>query len=568
MKKCKTFALLLSLAILINVKAQTNALHFDGNDNVKLAYNASMDYSTGNPFTIELWFRTSTGSSCEFLSNIINDIPAKGIVIGMIAGKPYFYTGNSSGVNSVYMTCNNTFNDGNWHHLACVSSGNSNASGMFIYVDGNVQTVVIGANNLTGPFNSGASYNLGSRNNGSYFYTGSFDELRFWSKALCPAEIIGRKNCHLVGNESQLLAYYNFNQGVASSNNTGINTLIDSSPAAVTGSLTGFILNGATSNWIASTTSISGTCGNFNLISVSGPTNICSGASVTLTASGSSQYTWSTGSNASSIIVVPSTNTVYSVNGGTATANCSGSNSVNISVMPSPTMNLVSSQSSLCSGSTISLSISGANSYTWNTGSNSASIIVAPTSNTVYSVVGSTSLTCLGNNSISISVSPSPTVIISASQLTVCAGSAVALSGSGADTYSFSNGATTNPIVVSPLINTFYTVLGTNTLSGCTATSGVLISAIICNGLQNNSALFSDLIISPNPFTQQLTIKNLQGENSIVLYNAIGQAILETKVNDKEYVLSLEYLEQGVYFLKVFMNGKEDQAVTKKIIKQ
>src|SRR5690606_37613761 len=54
----------------------------------------------------------------------------------------------------------------------------------------------------------------------------------------------------LVGNEPNLIAYYNFNQGVAGANNLGLNTLMDSSPNNISGTLNGFSLNGNTSNWI------------------------------------------------------------------------------------------------------------------------------------------------------------------------------------------------------------------------------------------------------------------------------------------------------------------------------
>ena len=54
----------------------------------------------------------------------------------------------------------------------------------------------------------------------------------------------------LIGNETGLVAYYNFNQGVAGGNNTAINSLTDKTSNAHNGTLNNFKLTGATSNWV------------------------------------------------------------------------------------------------------------------------------------------------------------------------------------------------------------------------------------------------------------------------------------------------------------------------------
>ena len=55
----------------------------------------------------------------------------------------------------------------------------------------------------------------------------------------------------------------------------------------------------------------------------------------------------------------------------------------------------ISSSNTVCIGSNIVLTASGATSYTWNTGSNSTSISVSPSSNTTYSVIGRNSNGCV-----------------------------------------------------------------------------------------------------------------------------------------------------------------------------
>src|SRR5690606_1385879 len=49
-----------------------------------------------------------------------------------------------------------------------------------------------------------------------------------------------------------LIASYDFNQGVAGGDNSGVTNLPDVSGGGFNGTLLGFALNGATSNWLAS----------------------------------------------------------------------------------------------------------------------------------------------------------------------------------------------------------------------------------------------------------------------------------------------------------------------------
>ncbi len=64
----------------------------------------------------------------------------------------------------------------------------------------------------------------------------------------------------------------------------------------------------------------------------------------------------------------------------------------------------------------------------------------------------------------------SPTVSVNASTTTICAGDAVTLNASGASTYSWSHGPTTAQVITNPMQSTMYSVVGTNTASGCAMT--------------------------------------------------------------------------------------------------
>ena len=68
-------------------------------------------------------------------------------------------------------------------------------------------------------------------------------------------------------------------------------------------------------------------------VSITGPEAICTGGSVTFTASGSGSYLWSTGQTTASISVNPAVTTTYSVTV-TDTNACRGSDDFTLTVLP------------------------------------------------------------------------------------------------------------------------------------------------------------------------------------------------------------------------------------------
>jgi hypothetical protein len=89
-------------------------------------------------------------------------------------------------------------------------------------------------------------------------------------------------------------------------------------------------------------------------------------------------------------------------------------------------------------------------------------------------VPGSAAYLMIDDISVTIPCTPvsgnSPTLTLAASATTVCAGDQVNLTAAGGDSYSWSNGGTGSNIVITPLQSGFYSVTGTNSLTGCAQT--------------------------------------------------------------------------------------------------
>jgi len=142
---------------------------------------------------------------------------------------------------------------------------------------------------------------------------------------------------------------------------------------------------------------------------------ICSGQSATLIASGASSYTWNTGATTSSIVVSPLSNTTYTVSG--SVVGCTDTKTTQVIVNPNPTITVNSS--TICSGQSATLIASGASSYTWNTGALTSSIVVSPSSTSIYTVVGQIN-GCLDTKTTNVIVLTAPNLSITSTNSLVC----------------------------------------------------------------------------------------------------------------------------------------------------
>jgi gliding motility-associated-like protein len=206
-------------------------------------------------------------------------------------------------------------------------------------------------------------------------------------------------------------------------------------------------------------------------------TGICNGGSVTISASGASNYNWQPGNlSGQSVTVSPGTTTTYSVTG-TGPGSCSGTTNITIQVSPSITLGVSANPTAVCAGGSATLSANGAGSYTWAPGTHpgTASITVNPSSSTIYTVTG-TSGVCSVNATVGVQVVPTPTISISPSSSSLCTGGCATLSASGSSSYSWSTGATSTTISVCPAVTSTYAVIGS--VGSC---SSIAITTIVVN---------------------------------------------------------------------------------------
>lgn len=121
---------------------------------------------------------------------------------------------------------------------------------------------------------------------------------------------------------------------------------------------------------------------------------LCIGSTVNLTANGGNYYSWTGPNNFSSNVQSPSFVATSSLSSGTYTAiitsanGCSSTDTVKVEVAPG-SMVSISSNTLVCQGHSVLLTASGATSYNWFNSATTPTIIVTPTTTSVYSVSGS-----------------------------------------------------------------------------------------------------------------------------------------------------------------------------------
>ena len=225
-----------------------NGLNFNGTSNYVYmpSTGSSFNFGTGD-FSIEAYVNTTTQVST--ISNIVAHYDSTNynnfyaLTIGPDGTVMFGFS--NAGVNG-----STSIIDGKWHHIVGVRSSGQ----LYLYIDGKSDATPVSSTATSISSNGGISIgNIVISNVPTYFFTGSLDEVRVWNTALSQTQIRARMNQELTLPQTGLIVYYNFNQGVAGSTNTGLTTLIDNSGNGVSGTLYNFSLSGVTSNWVAGT---------------------------------------------------------------------------------------------------------------------------------------------------------------------------------------------------------------------------------------------------------------------------------------------------------------------------
>ena len=175
------------------------SLNFDGADDYLTA--ASIVTPTAQQGTISAWVKSTTSSFGPIFNISSNTALDTGYWMGLqfsggSPGRLEFGLRPNAG-DYIFYTSSNTYNDGNWHHVAVTSNGSSYK----LFIDGAEDTgaATSGTNNsnvvggwiddmaVKNSCNIGAQRRNADNNNG--YFNGNIDELAIWDSALTAAQI-------------------------------------------------------------------------------------------------------------------------------------------------------------------------------------------------------------------------------------------------------------------------------------------------------------------------------------------------------------------------------------------
>ena len=207
---------------------------------------------------------------------------------------------------------------------------------------------------------------------------------------------------------------------------------------------------------------------------------------------------------------------------------CSVEETGTITVKPLPTITLTNNGViTVCEGSQVNVSATGADIYTWSDGLGSDAV-AHPTTSGTYTVTGTNNSTgCSNTATATVTINPRPIVTLTPSATTVCTPATISLTAGGADSYSWAGiTSSTNPAIVSAAGTYNVTVTGTNTTTGCSNTASQTITVNQTPTVQitgNNAFCAGDsstLTVSSTPNGATFVWSDLSTSSTLKVKNA------------------------------------------------
>ena len=283
---------------------------------------------------------------------------------------------------------------------------------------------------------------------------------------------------------------------------------------------------------------------------------VCIGDSLSLTGSGASSYNWDNGVS-DGVYFTPLFSNTFSVIG-TDSNGCVNTDQVNVSVNPLPTV-IAGLDQTVCENDSVTLSASGASSYTWNNGATN-NVPFAITNTTVFTVIGTDTNGCVNTDSLIITTLALPVLVANADDDTTCFNNqdGVGLSGTPVGgTFSGTGVSGTTFYPQNSGLGSFDIVYSYTDTNGCVGADTITIVVSECSSLLENLNITINLY--PNPTDGDFTIdfsELIIGK--IEITNNIGQIVQNVKITDKKMSFNLSKQQsRGIYFVKIYSDKNE-----------
>jgi len=307
----------------------------------------------------------------------------------------------------------------------------------------------------------------------------------------------------------------------------------------------------------------------------------CGGYPVNIgtTATAGMVYSWSpsyalSNPNIAQPIAAPYGNTIYILTVTDTSTGCYATDSVLITAIGAPVADAGVDQNINCGGPGVMIGTAPiiAIAYSWApaNGLSDDSIaqpVATPLTTTEYILtVVDMATGCFSTDDVIVALSAAPTANAGIDQ-TIYSGTTDTLNGSatgGSGNYSYSwspanllvNANVQNPITLALASTTVFTLVVTDSVTGCTESDSVQINIIITNIKEVSDFTFD---LYPNPTSGSITIEmsNYISEKlTLKVFNIIGDEVFNMPLkNEKMQSFNLSSFANGLYFVKIFGNN-------------
>ncbi|WP_343634793.1 choice-of-anchor I family protein [Fluviicola sp.] len=285
---------------------------------------------------------------------------------------------------------------------------------------------------------------------------------------------------------------------------------------------------------------------------------VCTGTSITLTATGASTLVWNNGIT-NGMAFNATTAGAYIVSG-TDTNGCVGTDTLILTLNALPTVDAGADQS-VCTGTSVTFTATGASTLAWNNGVINGAPFNATTAGS-YIVTGTDANGCVNTDTLELTLFVLPNINLGA-DMTVCANHfPVTVNGpAGYTTYSWNNGTMTQNTTATQGGSYILTVTNSN---GCQDMDTIVIVSDPCLGLNENTVF--EYTVYPNPASQTVFVETNVPNTEAVVYGANGQVLFTQQNTAATFTLNVADLADGMYWLKV--SSTEGTATKQLLIKR
>jgi PKD repeat protein len=231
----------------------------------------------------------------------------------------------------------------------------------------------------------------------------------------------------------------------------------------------------------------------------------------------------------------------------------SATNTITVNALPHVSIASTPPNGSVCVGSSLTLTATGANTYSW-TGSISNGVAFTPAGPGSYTVTATDGNNCSNTANISVTVNALPTVGLSFTghdTVGSCQASISLNGGTPAGGNYSGTGVNNNAFSASSVGNGNYTITYMYSDShGCSASKSAVLHVLPCPLFIQEQAL-NPLKVYPNPSNGIITVETPGQTGILEVMNLLGEVLYTQRITQLVETLSLNSQANGVYLIRM-----------------